>query len=62
MDPSWVQKPFHVPLPGFVRKDFSFSEILSSKRQIQTVQTVTNQGLDGMQKQRKVSQETIVEQ
>ena len=63
MEPSWVQKPFHALLSRFVRKRLQLLRIsLISKRQIQTVQTVTNQGLEGMQKQRKGSQETIVEQ
>ena len=60
MEPSWVQKPFHAPLSRFVRKRLQLLRIsLISKRQIQTV---TNQGLEGMQKQRKGSQEAIVEQ
>ena len=60
MEPSWVQKLFHAPLSGFVRKRLQpLRTCQSSKRQIQTVQTVTNQGLEGMWKQRKGSQEII---
>ena len=57
MEPSWVQKLFHAPLSGFVRKRLQpLRTCLSSKRQIQTV---TTQGLEGMRKQRKGSQEII---
>ena len=57
---SWVQKHFHVPHLLFVEKRFqSPRPSLSSKGQIQAV---TNQGSEGMQKQKKNSQETIVQE
>ena len=57
--PSWVQKPSRVPGFWFVGKRFQPPRAsLSSKGQIQIV---TDWASEGMQKQRKGSQETTVQ-
>ena len=56
---SWAWKPFRVPCSLFVENTFQPPRTsLSPKGQIQTV---ANQGREGMQRQGRGSQETIVQ-
>ena len=57
---SWVQKPFCVP--HFLLVGKSFQPLIPSLNSKGQIPTISNQGSEGMQKQRKCSQETIVQQ
>ena len=60
MGPSWIQKPSCVCYVLFVGKRFQLARLsLSLKGHMQTV---TNQGSEGMQKHRESSEEIIVQQ
>ena len=58
--PSWIQKPFHVPLLLFVEKDFSLQDLPRVPKD--SLRTVSDQGQERLWRQGRGSQETRVQQ